>query len=324
MFGRLHQRQDFRQGLPRRFLADAQVDQDLRELGHHLPEFAQALVGVHHDPQNLKGGDQPIPCGGEIAENQMATLLAADVQVVGQHFLQNISVADLGADDLAAGLPQRKVEAEIAHYGGDQRILFQFPAPEPVECGDTEDIVAVHECPGFVAEQDPVAIAVVGNANVGSELAGRFTNHFGKEGTAFFVDVGAVGHIVENGDARAQLAENTGSAFIGRAMPGIHHDAQAFEIHPFRERGLRILHIPAQRIVNADGFADFLGGRANVFNGAAEDQIFNFRLDIVIQFIAVVLEKFDAIVFVWIVGRGEDDSRIRPERPGNVRHAGGR
>ena len=36
------------------------------------------------------------------------------------------------------------------------------------------------------------------------------------------------------------------------------------------------------------------------------------------------LEKFDAIVFVRIVGRGEDDSRIRPERPGNVRHAGGR
>ena len=104
-------------------------------------------------------------------------------------------------------------------------------------------------------------------------------------------------------------------------MTGIHDDAQAFEIHSFWKGSLRILDIPAERIINADSFADFLGGGPNVFNRAGKNQVFDFKFDIVVEFVTVVLEKFDAVVFVRIVRSSENDAGIGAERTSDVRHA---
>ena len=106
-------------------------------------------------------------------------------------------------------------------------------------------------------------------------------------------------------------------------MRAIHDDAHAFECHAARERGLGKLDVAAQRVVNAHGLADFLGDRPDVFDVAAEHEIFDFKLDLVVEFVAVGAEKLDAVVGVGIVGSGDDDAGVGAQAAGHIRHAGG-
>ena len=62
--------------------------------------------------------------------------------------------------------------------------------------------------------------------------------------------------------------------------------------------------IAAQGIIDTKGLTDFCGGGADALDLAAEDEIFDPSFDFIIQLIPVVAEKFDAVVFVGIVGCG--------------------
>ena len=114
----------------------------------------------------MQGRHDAIAGGGEVAKNHVATLFAADVEVVGKHFFQNIPVADLRAHRLAASLAERKIKAEIAHHSRHESFLFQLAPFQPVERGNAQHIVTIHKCPGLVTKQNPVAVAVVRNADV--------------------------------------------------------------------------------------------------------------------------------------------------------------
>ena len=50
----------------------------------------------------------------------MAALFAADVEVLANHFGEDILIADGGADDFAAGFTDDNIQAGIAHDGGDK------------------------------------------------------------------------------------------------------------------------------------------------------------------------------------------------------------
>src|SRR5205085_9855557 len=88
-----------------------------------------------------------------------------------------------------------------------------------------------------------------------------------------------------------------------------------------RETRLREFDVAAQCVIDARGPSDFTGGRPDVVDLAAKNQIFDLRLDLVIEFVAVVPKKFNAVVFVRIVGSGENDAGIGPEGAGDVSHA---
>ena len=65
----------------------------------------------------------------------------------------------------------------------------------------------------------------------------------------------------------------------------------------------------------------FPGGRANRIDLAGENELLDFLFDLIVEFVAVVPEKFDAVVFVGIVRGGENDAGIGAERARDVSDA---
>ncbi len=87
----------------------------------------------------------------------------------------------------------RGLEAGVAHDGGDEGVVRQaMPCLEHVQRGDGHDVVAVDQRAGFVAEQDAVGVAVVGDADVGAVFADLLAQHLRVHGAAVLVDVLAV------------------------------------------------------------------------------------------------------------------------------------
>ena len=103
----------------------------------------------------------------------MAGLFAADVQVVSEHLFEDVAVTHAGADDFAACGGETFVEAEIAHYRGDERFLGQLVALEEIEADDGQHFVAVEEGAGFIAADQAVGVAIVREADLRAEIAGR-------------------------------------------------------------------------------------------------------------------------------------------------------
>ena len=113
---------------------------------------------------------------------------------------------------------------------------------------------------------------------------------------ASVVDIRAVWLVMRHCDLRAEFAQNARRRFVGRAICDIDGDAHFFERHSSRKTRLGEFNVTAKRIINSRGASDFAGRRADGIDLAGENQLLNFLLDLVIQFVAVVPEKFDAIV----------------------------
>ena len=75
--------------------------------------------------------------------------------------------------------------------------------------------------------------------------------------SAILVNVCAAGLVAENEQLSSQFAEHTWRRFVSGAMPAIHHDAQALQREPARNRGFRKFDIAAQCVINTHRFADF-------------------------------------------------------------------
>ena len=67
-----------------------------------------------------------------------------------------------------------------------------------------------------------------------------------------------------------------------------------------------------------------MGSRPNGIDLAGENELLNFFLDLIVQFVAVVSEKFDAVVLIRIVRSGKDNTGVRAQRPRDVSHTGRR
>jgi hypothetical protein len=77
------------------------------------------------------------------------------------------------------------------------------------------------------------------------------------------------------------------------------------------------MRIPSSR------FADVVCGRPDVFDGAAENQIFDLVFDVVVEFVSVRAEELDAVVGVWVVGGGDRDPGIGAKASGHVSNTWG-
>src|SRR6184192_4820679 len=124
------------------------------------------------------------------------------------------------------------------------------------------------------------------------------------------VDIGSVGRVVRDGDIRAQLAQNAGRGFVGGTVRDIDRDPHFFQSHSARKTLLGKFDITAKSVVNSGGAADFASGRADRIDLAAENELLNLLLDLIIELIAVMAEKFNAVVGVRIMRSGENDPGI--------------
>ena len=304
-------------------LADLDVGDLLGEARPAALELGKGFAARLHDAQDLERGDEAVARGGVVAEDEVAALLAAEVVAALEHLIDDVLVADAGVNRLAARRLHGGTEAGVAHDGGDERLLGERALRDHVQRGDGHDVVAVQKAAGLVAEDDAVGIAIVRDAEVGAVFANFGAEVLRMHGAAVAVDVGAVGGVAEDEDFRAQFAQDAGGGLVGGAVGAVHHDAHAVEGQALGERSLCELDVTAQRVVNADGFADLRGGGADALDVAAEDEAFDPRLDGFGQLEAVRAEELDAVIIVGIVRGGDDDAGVRAQRARGVSDARG-
>ena len=252
----------------------------------------------------------------------MAALFAADVEVLGEHGFDDVAVADFCAKDAAMVFAECVVESEVAHDGGDEGIFCEGASANVIHCGDGEDFVAVHDVAFFVAELEAVGVAIVADADVCAGFADEACDFFGVGAAAAGVDVSSVGFVVKDAGAGTEFTENPRGAFVGGAVGDIHGDVDAFEGESFWKAGFGVFDVAAKGVVNALGLADFTSSGADAFDFAAEDEVFDALLDFVVEFVAVVAEKFDAVVLIRIVRGAEDDAGIGAQSACEIRDAG--
>ena len=65
----------------------------------------------------------------------------------------------------------------------------------------------------------------------------------------------------------------------------------------------------------------FSGSRTHVINLAAEDEVLDLLVNCVIELVAVVSEKLDAVIFVGVMRRAQHNSGIGTQRTGDVSDA---
>ena len=127
---------------------------------------------------------------------------------------------------------------------------------------------------------------------------------------AAVIDVHAAGLVVRHGDVRAELAQNAWRRFVGSTIRHIDSDAHFIERHAARETRFCKFHIATERVVDTRGAPDFVSSWPDGINLAVENEPLDFFFDLIIQFITIVPEKFDAVILIRIVRGRKDDAGI--------------
>jgi len=216
---------------------------------------------------------------------------------------------------------ERFIETEIAHHSGNERVLLQPAGAQKIDGGDRKNFVSIDNLAVFVAEQDAIGVAIVRDADIRAVLLDEALDFLRMRAAALRVDVHAVRLVVRNDDLRPELAQNARRRFVSSAVGHIDRHAHFLKRHPARKARLGKFDIATEGVIDARGASDFSGGWANRINLAGENELFDFLFDLIVELVAVVPEKFDAVVFVGIMGGGKDDAGIGAERAGDVSHA---
>src|SRR5262245_58636545 len=91
----------------------AHVLEHLRQRIETVPHLRNRQVLPLHHGKQLKGGDAPVAGGGEIGKDDVAGLLAADIEAMLTHVLEHVAVADRRTFEREAESVEVALEPEI-------------------------------------------------------------------------------------------------------------------------------------------------------------------------------------------------------------------
>ena len=128
-------------------------------------------------------------------------------------------------------------------------------------------------------------------------------------GSAVFVDVDAVGLVVEKHAVGPQGGKQTAGRGAGRSVGAVHRQAHAPQIHVGHVQ--QVADIIVHRVVTAGHPANIAAGGGGRRLRAVQDNRLDFLLQVVGQLIALAVENLDTIVFAGVVRRGNHDARVR-------------
>ena len=124
--------------------------------------------------------------------------------------------------------------------------------------GNGHDVVAVHQCSGFITKQDAISVAVVRDNKVGPEFLHMLAQVLGVHRAAILIDVVALGLVAKDEDFRPQFTQHAGRGLVSRAMSAIHHDPQSFERQSTRETGFGVFDVATERVINTHRLANLI------------------------------------------------------------------
>src|SRR5439155_21794656 len=129
-------------------------------------ELAQWLAGFVHDPQNLERGNDAVACRGEVTENYVTALFAAEIQFLPHHFFNDIAITDFCPYYFAAARRQRFIQTEIAHDRCHDSVLLQPAGFQKIQRRDREDFIAIDNLAVLVAKKNAISITIVTDAYI--------------------------------------------------------------------------------------------------------------------------------------------------------------
>ena len=118
---------------------------------------------------------------------------------------------------------------------------------------------------------------------------------------AFCVDICAVRLVVRDRHFRAKLAQNARRRLIGSAVRHIDGDAHFVQRHAARKARLGKFDIATKRVIDARGTSDFSSSRPDGIDFASENELLDLLLHLIVELVAIVPEKFNAVIFVGIM-----------------------
>jgi len=180
-------------------------------------------------------------------------------------------------------------------------------AAEEIEGGDGEEFVTIEGVAGFIDEEDAIGVAVEGDAAEGLVGADGGLEGGGMGGAALVVDATGGGVIGDGDDVGAEFAEEGGGGFAGGAVGGVDDDFMTAQGVMRLEGGADDREVAIDGGFDGGGCADGGGGDAALFEeGGVVKVAGDGCLEVVVEFVAVGAEKFDAVVIGGVVGGGDD------------------
>ena len=83
-------------------------------------EFVEGAAGAVDDVEDDEGGEEAVAGGGEVRRRGCGrTVRRRAAAPAGEHLLEDVFVADGGAEHADAIAPERGLEAHVGHGGGD-------------------------------------------------------------------------------------------------------------------------------------------------------------------------------------------------------------
>ena len=128
-----------------RFFADFYVDDDLGEDLEVGGQLFNGFAGAGDEVEDDEGGEEAVAGGGEMRQEDVTGLLAAEGGVLLEHFFEDVAVADGGAEHADAGALESGLKAHVGHDGGYDQVFSEQAAGFEVAGGDEEDGVAVDD-----------------------------------------------------------------------------------------------------------------------------------------------------------------------------------
>src|SRR5450756_759593 len=208
-------------------LSDLHVHEDLRCV-YEAGLRREFLPRGGEQRREVQSRQRAVACRREVGADEVSGLLAAEERARLLHLLDDVAVADGCANQRDAAVLQRLLEPPVRHHRSHDGLGLPALALE-LERPEVKNVVAVEERPLVVGHDDPVRIAVERDSERGRRLDDGARHSRGMQGAATLVDVPPVGRDVPRDDVGARGAKRGRRDLEGRAVRGVHDDAQAVE-----------------------------------------------------------------------------------------------
>ena len=126
-------------------LPDLNVHEDLGR-ADEARSGGQGDAGGRDGGGDVEAGEGPVPGRRQVGADEVPRLLAAEEGAVAVHLLDDVAVADGGADEPDPAGGERLLEPPVRHDGPDDGVGL-LPLPLELERPEEEDVVAVEDRP---------------------------------------------------------------------------------------------------------------------------------------------------------------------------------
>src|SRR6185295_10811953 len=114
-----------------RAVLEAHVVENLRRRLEDVDGFAGGAAFLGQDREHLKRRDQSVAGGNEVGKDDVAGLLATDVEAAFAHLLDDVAIAHRRAHEIQVLALQIALEADIRHHGADDAAALELAGFRP-------------------------------------------------------------------------------------------------------------------------------------------------------------------------------------------------